>query len=85
MKKTASSAYECAGNEYFDGSYCIPNATYTWVCPSGYYKYTHIEGMGAVDMCGKTASKISSKGCPNGYTKSGDICKKTETVKCKAN
>jgi len=85
MKKPASSAYDCAGNEYFKDGYCIPNATYGWACPSGYYKYTHIEGMGAVDMCAKTAAKVSSQGCPSGYVKDGNICKKNQVLNCTAN
>ena len=85
MKRAVASIYECAGNEYYDGTYCIPNATYTWVCPSGYNKYTETEGLGAVDMCAKTTSKVSSQGCPSGYNQSGNICKKIDTLSCKVN
>lgn len=28
---------------------------------------------------------VTSDSCPSGYTKSGDVCKKTETISCKAN
>lgn len=35
--------------------------------------------------CVKTVSKKTTKVCPSGYTKSGDICKKTKTVNCTAN
>ena len=35
--------------------------------------------------CVKTVRKTTSKVCPNGYVKSGSICKKTETVNCTLN
>jgi len=43
------------------------------------------EGMGVEVLCAKTTNKITSKGCPSGYTQNGNICKKTETIKCTAN
>ena len=60
-------------------------SSYRNVCPSGYSKYTEIEGLGAVDWCAKKVDKVSSLGCPSGYKESGNICKKTETVKCTKN
>ena len=32
--------------------------------------------------CVKTVKKITTKGCPSGYTKDGNTCKKTETLNC---
>ena len=49
--------------------------------------YSEIDksGMGAFMWCVKTTNKIITKGCPSGYTQSGNICKKTENISCKAN
>ena len=32
--------------------------------------------------CVKTVKKITTRGCPSGYTKDGNTCKKTETLNC---
>ena len=53
-------------------------------CPSGYYKYVETEGLGATYGCAKKSNKGGTS-CPSGYTKDGNKCKKTETLKCKAN
>ena len=41
--------------------------------------------MGALYGCVKKYSKTTSDSCPSGYTKDGSTCKKTQTLKCKAN
>lgn len=59
-----------------------------WSCnSSSEVMYTEIDesGMGALMWCAKKGNKTTTKACPSGYTKSGNICKKTETIKCKAN
>ena len=59
-----------------------------WSCnSSSEYMYSEIDesGMGAMMWCAKKTNKISTKGCPSGYTQIGSVCKKTETVKCKTN
>jgi len=59
-----------------------------WACnSSSEYMYTEIDksGMGAMMWCVKKANKITTKGCPNGYKQSGNICKKTETINCTLN
>lgn len=59
-----------------------------WSCNSSIeYMYTEIDesGIGAMMWCAKKANKVTSKGCPSGYTQSGDVCTKTETIKCTAN
>ena len=53
-------------------------------CPSGYYKYTDSDGLGALCGCAKKYSKGGSS-CPSGYTQSGNVCTKTETINCKEN
>ena len=48
--------------------------------------YSEEDGVGGAFMwCVKTTSVTSSQGCPSGYTKSGDTCKKTETIDCTVN
>lgn len=68
--------------------YCVNyNGRYTITgdsCPSGYYKYTDSDGFGALYGCVKKSNKGGSS-CPSGYTQSGNVCKKTETISCKAN
>lgn len=59
-----------------------------WSCnSSSEYMYTEIDesGMGAMMWCAKKANKVTTTGCPSGYTQSGNICKKTETMNCTAN
>lgn len=59
-----------------------------WSCnSSSEYMYSEIDksGMGAFMWCAKKANKVTTKVCPSGYTKDGNNCKKTETVKCTAN
>lgn len=58
-----------------------------WKCNSAdEYMYSQLDGVGGAYMwCAKKASKVTTKSCPNGYTESGDICKKEETISCKAN
>ena len=59
-----------------------------WACnSSSEYMYTEIDesGMGAMMWCAKKTNKVTTKVCPSGYTQSKDICKKTETINCKAN
>ena len=59
-----------------------------WSCnSSSEYMYSEIDesGMGAFMWCAKKANKVTTKGCPSGYTQNGNICTKTETIGCKAN
>lgn len=59
-----------------------------WSCnSSSEYMYSEIDksGMGAMMWCVKKTNKITTKGCPSGYTQSGNICKKTETINCTLN
>jgi len=59
--------------------------TIEFSCPSGYYQYIQSDsGLDAVNGCAKKYDKGGS-GCPSGYTKYGNKCTKTETLKCKAN
>lgn len=53
-------------------------------CPNGYYKYIDSDGFGAVNGCAKKY-EMDSVICPSGYTQSGSVCKRTETISCKAN
>lgn len=86
----------CAKGYTLKDGYCVDMSTKYhaetmdkepwWTCNnSDYYMYTHIEGMGAEMLCVKKGKKETTKGCPSGYTKDGDICKKTETKKCSKN
>ena len=59
-----------------------------WSCnSSSEYMYSEIDesGMGAMMWCAKKTNKVTTKGCPSGYTQSGNVCKKTETINCTAN
>ena len=59
-----------------------------WSCnSSSEYMYTEIDesGMGAMMWCAKKVNKVTAKGCPIGYTQSGNTCQKTETINCTAN
>jgi len=59
-----------------------------WACnSSSEYMYSEIDesGMGAMMWCVKKTNKVTTKGCPSGYTQNGNVCKKTETISCKAN
>ena len=64
----------------YNSRYTIPHDS----CPSGYFKYTDSDGLGAVYGCVKKYGKGGSA-CPSGYTKNGNKCTKTETISCKAN
>jgi len=73
-------------NQYHAEYVEISSGTYKWKCnSSNEYMYEKVEGMGVEVLCAKKASKITTKGCPSGYSQSGNVCKKTETIKCKAN
>lgn len=74
---------------YGSGSFCIKLSTKvdasirqcdTWESAEVYYKDAN-----GKSWCVKTVKKTASKKCPSGYTKSGTVCKKTETVNCSAN
>ena len=57
-----------------------------WSCnSSSEYRYTETDGLGAFEWCVKQTSPTVTKTCPAGYTKDGNICKKTQTLNCKAN
>lgn len=68
--------------------YCVSyNDRYTITgdsCPAGYYKYSESDGFGALYGCVKKSNKGGSS-CPSGYTQSGDVCVKEETINCTAN
>ena len=51
------------------------------------YMYTEIDesGLGAMMWCAKKTNKITKVGCPNGYTQSDNVCKKTEVLSCTIN
>lgn len=84
--REVTSAWDCVGKEYFENGKCIMTQTFTDVCPnSSYTLYDDCQGGGCVRLCIKKTDKISALACPNEYTKDGDICKKTETIKCTAN
>lgn len=86
QSRDADSAWDCTGKEYFENGKCIMTPTYSWVCSnSNYYKYDDCYGMGCIVMCAPQTSKVATKGCPNGYIKDGNICKKTQTINCPAN
>lgn len=70
--RDASSEY--GGNPRGDGQ-----------CLSTEGAYDEIFGLGVTRMCAKKTAKVSSMGCPKGYTKDDNICKKTTTLKCTAN
>lgn len=55
------------------------------VCPSGYYTYTEVSGLGADLRCGKEVQKVTGERCPDGYSDNGSNCKKEETINCQAN
>ena len=74
---------------YGSGSFCIKLSTKvdanirqcdTWEGAEVEYR----DGNGKY-WCVKTVKKVTTKGCPSGYTQSGNICKKTETVNCTLN
>lgn len=57
-----------------------------WSCnSSSEYRYTETEHGGALEWCVKQTSPTIIKGCPSGYTKDGNICKKTKTLTCTLN
>ena len=59
-----------------------------WSCNSSSdYMYTEIDesGLGAMMWCAKKTNKITKVGCPNGYTQSDNVCKKTEVLSCTIN
>lgn len=59
-----------------------------WSCnSSSEYMYSEVDksGMGAFMWCAKKTNKVTKTSCPSGYTQSGNICKKTETINCTAN
>ena len=57
-----------------------------WKCNNGDYMYSEEDSVGGAFMwCVKKVNKVSSKVCPNGYTKDDDTCKKIEIINCTAN
>ncbi len=74
---------------YGSGSFCIKLSTKvdanlrqcdTWDAAEVDYK----DGNGK-HWCVKTVKKNTTKGCPSGYTQSGNTCKKIETINCTLN
>mgnify|MGYP004667179429 CR=1 FL=1 len=55
-----------------------------WGCNGNDFKYTEEESGGAVDWCVPRVNKVNQETCPSGYTRDGDICKKSETLSCLA-
>ena len=72
----------CTGSKYHAN-----NGSNGWECNSSSdYMYSEEDGTGGAFMwCVKIASVTSSQGCPSGYTKSGDTCKKIEIIDCTVN
>ena len=71
---------------YGSGKFCIKLSTKvdanirqcdTWDAAEVIYK----DSNGKM-WCVKTVKKTTTKGCPSGYTKDGNTCKKTETLNC---
>lgn len=57
-----------------------------WGCnDSNHGQYDDCYGGGCDKYCAPKTSKVTTTGCSSGYTKDGDICKKTQVVKCTAN
>lgn len=58
-----------------------------WSCnSSSEYMYSELDGAGGAFMwCAKKTNKVTKTSCPSGYTQSGNICTKTETINCTAN
>jgi len=63
-----------------------------WSCNNGDFGYDVCSGQDANGLgggcdrkCAPKTNKISTSVCPSGYTKEGNTCKKTETIKCTAN
>lgn len=76
----------CSGNPT---NFCVDyNSRYTNnsdSCSSEYFKYIYSEsGLDAVTGCAKKYDKGGSY-CPNGYTRDGNKCIKTEIMDCTAN
>ena len=77
----------CPGKEYM--GYCVDTSKYECgrQCASGYpfgndeLDY-EINGEGC---CVKKIDKVEKYTCPEGYTKEGEKCKKTETINCTPN
>ena len=70
-------------------NFCVDyNGRYTHQgnsCPSGHFKYTYSESiLDALTWCAKKYDK-GGRIFPSGYTQSGNVCKKTETIICKVN
>lgn len=90
-KTTCPSGYKLVKGQCLDvkNQYHALSIDYSpfWKCnSSSEVMYTELDGTGGAFMwCAKKTNKITTKGCPSGYTKDGTICKKTETVKCTAN
>lgn len=96
VTKEIGTISSCPSGYTLKNGHCIDKSTQYhaestdsgWKCnSSSEYMYSEIDksGMGAFMWCVKTTKKVTSKGCPSGYTQSGNICKKTETISCKAN
>ena len=96
VTKEMSTTSSCPNGYTLKNGHCIDKSTQYhaentdsgWKCnSSSEYMYSEIDksGMGAFMWCVKTTNKVTTKGCPSGYTQSGNICKKTETISCKAN
>ena len=47
-----------------------------------YYVVLNYKDSNGKSWCVKTVKKTTTKGCPSGYTKDGNTCKKTETLNC---
>lgn len=57
-----------------------------WKCnSSSEVMYSQTEHGGAFMWCAKKVNKVTSTGCPSGYTKSGDKCTKKTTTNCTLN
>lgn len=96
-EKTASmqTTYACPSGStlyntwYGSGSFCIKLSTKVDAslrqCDTWEHAEVDYKDSKGKSWCVKTVSKVATKKCPSGYTKSGNVCKKTETINCTAN
>lgn len=89
------SSYTCSEGKLVNKNRCTTGSKYPaintdsapfWVCNNSTdYQYDEEEAGGAISYCQPTKEATKEDKCPSGYTLENDTCKKTETIKCKAN
>ena len=84
---TCPDGYKMSNGKCMGTRYYADNGANGWVCKdSSHYMYTEEDGVGGAFMwCVPVASTIKTQKCPDGYTKDGSTCKKTETINCTDN